>query len=377
MKITAAVLRDAESVQSIEELELREPRAGEILVEIVAAGLCHTDLLPRQRGFFASPPLVLGHEGAGVVRVVGPGVPDISVGDRVLLSYAACGDCLNCHRGQPYCCYRFFAVNMTGRCADGTYGPMSDGVTAELGSSWFGQSSFATHTVVAASNVVRVDPDLPLHLLAPLGCGFQTGAGAVMNVIRPQPGSSLAVIGVGAVGLAAVMAARAEGVDIIVAVDRQPARLEAARKAGATVTIDASSGDLRRELRAAVARGGIDAVIDTTGHPAVVGAAIDSVRPGGTVALVGSSNAAISIAPGALALGKTLVGVIEGNAVPRDFLPRLIATWRAGRFPIDDLITTYPLTDIDQAERDLRDGAVIKPVIMPSLARKCGDVEGR
>ncbi|SHU39423.1 aryl-alcohol dehydrogenase AdhB [Mycobacteroides abscessus subsp. abscessus] len=365
MDITAAVLREVDAELTVERLHLRDPGVGELLVEIVATGMCHTDLLPRQRGFFASLPLVLGHEGAGVVRAVGPHVTDFSVGDHVLLSYVACGDCANCRRGEPYSCYRFFGINMTGRALDRSPGPMSDGATAGLCSSWFGQSSFASHTVVAAAHTVRIDPELPLSVLAPLGCGFQTGAGAVMNVIRPQPGSSIAVVGVGAVGLAAVMAARAEGAGVIVAVDRQSGRLEMARKVGATATVDTSFEDLKQALRSA-ADGGVDAIIDTTGNPQLVQTAIDAVRPGGTVVMVGTSTRPITLAPGALALGKSLVGVIEGSAIPREFLPRLVELWRAGRFPIENLLTTYPLTEIARAEQDLRSGAVIKPVLLPA-----------
>lgn len=375
MNIIGAVLREVDADLTVENLVLRDAGPGELLVEVVATGMCHSDVLPRQPGFLAAPPLVLGHEGAGIVRAVGPGVEGIVTGDHVLMSYTACGQCGNCLRGQPYGCYRFFSVNMTGRAPDGTAGPMTTVDGAEVASSWFGQSSFASHTVVSAANVVRVDGDLPLQLLAPLGCGFQTGAGAVMNVIRPQPGATIGVIGVGAVGLAAVMAARAEGAASIVAVDRNPARLEVAQRVGATATVDATDADLRKELRALV-RGGLDAVIDTTGQPAVIEACIEAIRPGGTVALVGHVSRPITLAPGSLALGKSLVGVIEGNAVPGEFLPRLIELWRDGKFPIEQLITTYPFADVARAERDMRDGAVIKPVLLaatqtpdPALAR--------
>ncbi|NMO02651.1 NAD(P)-dependent alcohol dehydrogenase [Gordonia sp. TBRC 11910] len=364
MHINAAVLRDLESPLAIETLDLRDPGSGEVLVEIAATGLCHTDLLPRRRGFMAAPPIVLGHEGAGVVRAIGAGVDALQVGDHVLISYASCGNCRNCEAGEPFNCYRFFALNMTGRQGDSS-GPMLDADGDPVASSWFGQSSLATHTVVAASHVVAVDRDLPLELLAPLGCGFQTGAGAILRALRMPAGSTVAVVGVGAVGLAAVMAARAADCAEIIAVDRNPARLSVAEKVGATRSFDSTVENIERAVRSAV-RGGVDAVVDTTGSADVVEAAIGAVRPGGRVAMIGTADRALSIAPGALAAGKSLIGVIEGGAVPGEFLPELIKLWRAGKFPIDDLVSVYPLDDIAQAEADLRSGAVVKPVVVPS-----------
>ncbi|GAB90834.1 NAD(P)-dependent alcohol dehydrogenase [Gordonia rhizosphera] len=365
MHIHAAVLRDSSAPLRIETLELRAPGRGEVLVEIAATGVCHTDMLPRRAGFLAQPPIVLGHEGAGVVTAVGDDVTGVQVGDHVLISYASCGECRTCLAGEPFNCFRFFALNMTGRDADSD-GPMTDEAGHPVASSWFGQSSFATHTVVSAANVVRVAKDLPLQLLAPMGCGFQTGAGAVLRALRASAGSTIAVIGVGAVGLAAVMAARAADCAEIIAVDRNEKRLAVAEKLGATMVFDSSAVAFDKAIRSTV-RGGVDAIIDTTGSAAVIEAAIGAVRPGGRVGMVGTVDRDLAIPAGALGPSKTLLGIIEGGAVPGEFIPELVTLWRDGNFPIDDLITTYPLSEINRAEADLRAGTVVKPVILPNV----------
>ena len=210
MKITAAVIRDPQAPYSIEQLELREPGQGEVLVRIVGVGMCHTDVLPRIPGIGMPLPIVCGHEGAGIVQAVGPGVTAVAVGDHVVMSFDSCGACTNCRTGHPAYCETFMLRNLSGFRADLTT-PMSADGGEMIAGSWFGQSSFASHSLATERNVVKVDDDLPLEQLGPLGCGLQTGAGSVLVAMKARPGTSIAVFGTGAVGIAAVMAARSPG----------------------------------------------------------------------------------------------------------------------------------------------------------------------
>ncbi|MFE2995767.1 zinc-binding dehydrogenase [Nocardia sp. NPDC059246] len=208
-----------------------------------------------------------------------------------------------------------------------------------------------------------MDKDLPLHLLGPLGCGFQTGAGAVLESLRVEPGSSIVVFGAGAVGLAAIMAAKAARAETIVAVDLNPGRLELAAKYGATHTFDGRADDLGDRLRQATQ--GADYAVDTTGVPAVIRTAIDALHPGGVCGLIGALQGDLIIDPTLLAVGRTVKGIVEGDAVPQLFIPRLIGLWQAGEFPFDELIRTYPLAEINEAEDAVRRGDVVKPVLIP------------
>lgn len=361
MRATAAVLRAADAPYRMEEVTLDEPGMGEVLVRIVGVGLCHTDLLPRVAPGMPLP-IIPGHEGAGVVEAVGAGVHDVAVGDHVVLSFTSCGSCTGCLAGRPAGCDTFFARNMSGRRLDGSTSAV-DANGTRIAARWFGQSSFATHSVVAARDVVKVDSALPLETLGPLGCGIQTGAGAVLNSLAVEAGSSFAVFGAGGVGLSAVMAARVAGAARIVAVDLNPARLDLAAELGATHVIAGDSGDLARQLRKAT--GGADYALDTTGVPAVISAAIEALQPAGVCGLVGVQQGDLRINPMHLATGRTIRGIIEGDAVPRLFIPRLIELWRQGRFPFDTLIETFPLEAINDAERAMHTGKVVKPVLLP------------
>ena len=360
MKITAAVLRDRAGPFQLEELVLADPGPGQVRVQIVGVGFCHTDLLPRF-GETAPPPLVAGHEGAGIVESVGVGVTDVTVGDHVVISYDHCGRCENCRAGrQPYC-EAFFPRNLVGVHANApTF--VHDASGDPVATRWFGQSSFATHSVCDARNVVKVDPDLPLELLGPLACGVQTGAGAVFNSLGVGARSAIAIFGAGAVGLSAVMAARVAGADKIVVVDLNPARLAVADELGATHTIDSSAEDPSHVLRTLR---GVHYSLDTTGVPEVIATAIKALRPGGACGLVGAQRGTVHLDPMLLSVGRTVTGIIEGDAVPRSFIPRLISLWRGGRLPFDRLITTFPLAEINSAEQAVSSGRVIKPVLLP------------
>lgn len=362
MQIEAAVLRSPDRPFAVEPVELPDPGPGQVLVEIAGTGFCHTDVLPRTPGFMAPPPLIGGHEGAGVVTAIGPDAP-VAVETPVLLSFDSCGRCESCLGGHPAYCAQFFRLNLTGRGAKGSPAARG-GDGAEIAARWFGQSSFATHALAGPRNVVPVAADLPLELLGPLGCGLQTGAGSILIALGVQAGSAVAVYGAGAVGLAAVMAARIAGATTIVAVDLHDPRLETALDLGATHVVRGDSDTLVKQI-VSMTGGGAHYALDTTAAPRIIAAGIDALRPTGKIGLVGAGAQEIVLAPSALSAGKNVMGILEGDAVPQLFLPQLIELWRQGRFPFDRLVTTYPLSEIDRAERDAASGVTIKPVLLP------------
>ena len=362
MEIQAAVLRAPDQPYSIETLELAEPGPGELRIRVVAVGMCHTDILPRVPGFMAPPPIIPGHEGAGIVEAVGPGVFGIVPGTHVLCSFDSCGTCANCLDAHPAYCETFFPRNLTGLRLDGSAGA-TDTEGRPVAARWFGQSTFATHAVVTARNVVPVDSSLPLELLAPLGCGIQTGAGSVLHAMRVRAGTSIAVFGVGAVGMAGVMAARVAGATTIIAVDLHQHRLDLALELGATHAVDGASSDVAGQILSLT--GGLQYAFDTTGAPAVIATAIGCLRPTGVCGLVGVQTGDVVLDPTLLAVGRTVIGILEGDAVPQRFLPQLITLWQQGRMPVDRLVQTFPLSEVNTAEQASLSGRVIKPVLLP------------
>lgn len=366
MRIQAAVLRERGAAFKIEDVELAEPGPGEVLVEIAGTGFCHTDLLPRTDGFMAEPPLILGHEGAGVVASIGTGVTDLAVGSKVVLSFDHCGACPACADGHPAYCRFFWRRNMVGRSH--TDEDRAHDVTGmSIGARWFGQSSFASHALAEAHNVVPVPDDVPLELLGPLACGVLTGAGSVFRVLRVSGATSTAIYGAGTVGLSAVMAAASADAEYVIAVDRHHSRLELALELGATHVVDStglSVAEIAHQVKA-ISKNGTDTALDTTGAPAVVAAAVAALRPQGTAGLVSAVAGTIELPGDALATGKTVTGILEGDAVPHELIPELIDLWRQGRLPFDRLIRTYPMSDINQAEADMASGDTIKAVLIP------------
>jgi aryl-alcohol dehydrogenase len=232
MRIQAAVTESQGAAFAIEELEVDELRGDELLVRVAACGICHTDLIIRDQWYPVPLPAVLGHEGAGVVEAVGTAVTKVGVGDRVAMSFGSCGSCPTCAAGRPWVCHDFWGRNFGATRPDGSTALRRAG--SPIHSHFFGQSSFATHAVATERNVVKLDPNVPLEVVAPFGCGIQTGAGAVLNAVRPPAGASIAVFGTGTVGLAAVIAARVAGCTTMIGVDVRPPRLELASELGAT-----------------------------------------------------------------------------------------------------------------------------------------------
>jgi aryl-alcohol dehydrogenase len=352
-EIRAAVLRRQDRPLRIETLELEGPRADEILVRIVASGICHTDIDFCDTWDSDDTPAVLGHEGAGVVEQVGKRVKGVAPGDRVVLSYQSCGICPQCRSGHPTACERFWEANFGFERLDGTNALQRSGVRGHF----FGQSSFATHVLATKRNLVKVPQDLPLEVLAPLGCGIQTGAGTVMNSLKVSRGRSIAIFGTGAVGLAATIAAHIVEANPIVGVDRIPKRLQLARELGATHVIDNRHDDIASRLTD-ITGSGIDYVVETTGDWKMHRLAMKVLNPCGTVAfLTGASS------PEVLPEGRKTLGIIQGDAVPQRFIPKLIRLYRAGRFPFDRLVKFYAFSEINKAMADAKRGDTIKPVL--------------
>jgi aryl-alcohol dehydrogenase len=363
MRIVAAVANGAGVPFAIESVELAAPQRDEVVVRIEATGLCHTDLSVCD-GSIPVPkfPCVLGHEGAGIVVERGTHVTNVAEGDHVVISFSACGDCAPCQAGRPASCDRFFSLNFSGRRTDGT-STLYRGDEA-INGCFLGQSSFATHALVRGRDVVPVPRDLPLHVLAPLGCGVQTGAGAVLNYLRPQPGASLVVFGAGAVGLSAVLAARIAQCSPIIIVDFNSNRLGLGTEFGATHALNASEGPVVKRIRE-LTTGGVRFAVEASGSPTAVASAIECCRGSGAVALLGAPDfrASVTVPMRALSTGATIRWVMEGDSVPQTFIPQLIDLYRSGAFPFDRMIRCYDLTQINQAAADCRSGATIKAVL--------------
>ncbi|OQR65659.1 alcohol dehydrogenase [Streptomyces maremycinicus] len=358
-QVRAAVAETPGARFTLWDADLEDPRPREVLVRMAAAGICHTDLRMRDTWPRRLTPMVFGHEGAGRVEAVGTEVTGLAPGDQVCLTFASCGTCEQCAAGHPAYCHAAQTLNLSGGRADGTTALSVDGTPLHAG--FFGQSSFATHAVVHERGVVKVPADLPATVAAPLGCCGQTGAGTVLNRLRPERGSSLVVLGAGGVGLSALMAAVAVGCDPVVAVDPVPSRRALAAELGAKAALAPGDG-LVATLRD-LTGGGAHHVIDTTGRPETARRAVGALRPRGELALLGIGGEVTFDVMGLLAKGVRVHGVIEGDSAPDHFIPELIGLHRRGLFPLDRLVTTFPFEDIGEAVAAMRDGSVVKPVL--------------
>ena len=309
-------------------------------------------------------PAVLGHEGSGIVESVGARVSGLEPGDHVVLSFNACGECRNCLAGAPTRCTSLFEVNFSGARPDGSCALSC--ADKRISGHFFGQSSFSTYAIANQANVVKIPSEVPLELMGPLGCGFQTGAGAVMNSLQPRVGDSLAIFGCGSVGLAAVMAAKAVGCTRIFAVDPNPDRRQLALELGATDAIDPSGSDPVQTIQEA-SGGGVDYSLECTGLPEVLSQALESLSVTGCCGLVGAApmGTKVNLDMNSIMFGRTIKGVVEGDSVPKLFIPHLIDLYRHGLFPIDKLVTFYSLEEIEQAVRDSESGRVVKAVLRP------------
>lgn len=365
MEITAAVASAVGASFELQAVQITPPAAGEVAVKIAGAGICHTDIGARDGHLPFPLPGILGHEGSGVVTALGDGVTGIRLGDKVALSFDSCGHCTQCAKGTPAYCLNFMAHNFAGSRIDGS---SAISVAAQpIASNFFGQSSFATHAIAHQRNVVRLPDDAPVELVGPLGCGIQTGAGAVLNSLDVEPGASLIVAGAGSVGLSSVLAAVVRQVGTIIVVEPNEGRRQLAVDLGATHAIDPAASPLADQVRAIVPTG-VDYAIDTTAVIAVLEQLVAALAVRGTLGLVGvpaDLSAALPIPVfQAQLFGITVRGIVEGDADPQTFIPHLLDLHRHGKFPFDKLITRFPFSQINEAVQAQLNGEAIKVVLL-------------
>jgi aryl-alcohol dehydrogenase len=358
VKVIAAVAYQEQKLFSVEPIDLSEPGRDGILVRIVGVGLCHTDVKARE-GMGVPLPAVLGHEGAGIVERVGSGVTKIAPGDHVVLTGDSCGTCRPCLGGSSVYCEQMFALNF-GDGRAGEPGSFQKGELAIHGH-FFGQSSFANYAVSRSRNTIPVRRDAPLEILGVLGCGVQTGAGAVLRSLQPGTGNTIAIFGVGPVGLSAVMGAVVRGCSAIIAVDVLESRLEMATRLGATHGVRADTTRKTAEEIRKLVPGGVDYAFDTTGRVDSNQQAIDSLAVKGHFGFCATPSQGPNMST-VMARGLSIRGIVQGDSVPDVFIPELIDLYMQGRFPFDRLVTKYPFEKINQAIEDQASGKVVKPV---------------
>jgi aryl-alcohol dehydrogenase len=365
MKIKAAITREVGEI-SIEEVDLAPPKASEVLVKILAAGVCHTDAAGIQ-GYipWITFPQVFGHEGVGIVEEVGLAVDTLKPGDRVALTFPSCGHCKYCLDGTPYACDHLNELFFSGAYKDGTRRISQNGT--EIGS-FFAQGSFAEYAVVDARNAVKVEgvTDDQLKYLCSMGCGVQTGAGAVLNRIKPTPATSLVVFGAGGVGMAAIMAGKIAGCTKILAVDVVDSRLQMAKEFGATDLVNAKEvGDVIEEIKK-ITDGGANYSVECSGIPDLSLQALQCLRRLGTAvvcSVTGPAEISIPIEMTIMNPSVTFAGLTEGGSNPQIFIPKLTEYFKAGMLPIDKLVKFYDFGDIKTAFDDSHTGVTIKPIL--------------
>ncbi|TWB93192.1 aryl-alcohol dehydrogenase [Bradyrhizobium macuxiense] len=364
MQITAAIAREPHKPFCVEAIDIGNPRPDEILVRMVAVGLCHTDLLVVDQVLPTPLPAVLGHEGAGIVEAVGAGVTKFKAGDHVVLSFNSCGQCVQCTKGAPAYCINFQALNFGGVRPDGSQALCACG--KGLSSNFFGQSSFASYALANERNAVKVGAEAPLELLGPLGCGVQTGAGAIMRSLAAEAGSTIVIFGGGTVGLSAVMGAVVQGCSTIILVEPIENRRKLGLAVGATHAIDPRADDVVTCVKDIVPAGA-DYSVETSGAMPALDAAVQCLGVRGKMAIVGvpvdlTATLGLNVI-GMMVNGLTVTTVVEGDSVPDEFIPQLIALHAEGRFPFDKMVRTYPFADINRAVEDQLGGRCVKAVL--------------
>ena len=353
---------------TIEQVDLEGPGPGEVLVEIVAAGLCHSDLSVINGSRPRPMPMIIGHEASGIVREVGAGVLDLKRDDHVVFSFVPmCGHCLPCAEGRPALCEPGAKANVGGTLLSGVrHFHRADGSVVNH---HLGVSSYAQFTVAAQESLIRIEDDLPLEIAALFGCAVMTGVGAVVNTARVAPGQSVAVFGLGGVGMSAVMGARAAGAWPIIAVDLLDSKLKLAGEFGATHLVNGSQVDPVQAVRD-LTHGGVQFAFESVGNEKVLAQAFEATRRGGTTVTIGLPHPSRSVSLHAVTLvaeERTLKGSYMGSAVPRRDVPRYIAMYQAGLLPVDRLLSrTIPLEDINPAFDALDRGEVLRQVVIYS-----------
>ena len=362
MKAKAAVLYSDDQTFHIEDVDIGPLNADEVLVQMSGVGVCHTDELFRSNVYPFPRPCILGHEGSGRVVKTGSAITELEEGDHVVLSVMYCGHCRRCKNGQHYLCENIYEANFGGR-GDGTSAFSHDGQCVHA--HFDGQSSFSTFAVSNAKNTIKVRNDAPLDLLGPLGCGFRTGLGAVINTFHPKASESLVIFGAGSVGLSAVMAAQLLGCHPIIVVDPNGARRAKGLEVGATHALDSSEEGVKEKI-IELTGGGAAYALDTTGIPAVIRTAIESTGVGGFLGVLGGSPLGTELVLDAnhiLFGGRRIQGINMGDSVGATFIPAMVDLMMADKLPLEKLITKYPFEDINQAFADTKSGECVKAVL--------------
>jgi len=365
MKAKAAVLFEVGKRLEEHCVEVQSPRAGEVLVRMAAAGICHSDLHAMTGHLVASLPAILGHEGSGIVADVGPGVTSVKPGDHVIpLWRLSCGTCEYCSDGRPALCPEGTQIRMTGRLLDGSTRFTLDGQEIKH---FAGVSSFAEYSVIPARAVLKIPEDFPLDRAALLGCAVITGVGAVFNCARVRPGSSVAVFGAGGIGLNVIQGAAIAGAEKIIAVDILPNKLEFARQFGATHTINGSTANAVEQIRALTDGKGVEYAFEAIGLPATMRQAYDSLRKRGMAVVVGVTPMTAEVSVPVMSLvyeERILTGSVYGSSRPSIDIPKLIALYRTGKLKLDELLTRrYPFAQINEAYDALERGEVARSIV--------------
>jgi len=368
MRITAAVMQRSDGTLTrrrleLEEVELDDPYDDEVLIRISSCGVCGTDK-GAIHGLDPYPtPGVLGHEGAGIVERIGRDVKSVKPGDRVMIGFPFCGVCRTCRRGEMRYCEKGQALSFSGHRLDGSSG-MKRLNGDVLAGRFFQQSSWATHALALERQLARVPDGIDLDLCGPYGCSISTGAGTILNELRPIPGSSVAIFGAGNVGLAAVLAARLTGATRIIAVDKVPERLALARALGATHSYEHGK-DTVAEIKE-LTGDQLDYSVEATDGSNLVGEAIAALGARGTCAMVGGAKMTASVTynhPDVLMHGKHIIGVMGGGGQTPRFLESLMELQLQGRFSLEKLVRFYDFADINQSVDDSDAGTTIKPIL--------------
>lgn len=365
MNITAAVATEKGKPLTIEKLLLDEPRENEILVKITAAGICRTDVDVIDQFLPVPMPIVLGHEGAGIVEKVGKNVTKVKPGDHVILSVGSCGECEMCRKALTPYCLTHMPRNFGGSRLDGSV-CIHDDHGNNIHSHFFSQSSHATYCIADQSSAVKVPKEADLKYLAPFGCGIMTGAGAILNTLKPEAGTSIVIFGTGAVGLSALMSAVIAGCSMIIAVDINDGRLALAKEMGATHIINSNKESAVEIIKGLTDGRGAHYSFEASGVKKVMHTAMEVIREKGICIITGllPEGSQVEVDSFELARGRTMMGSVMGDCNPDIFLPRLVQFFIDGKFPVDKMMTFYPLKDINTAIKDGLTGDTIKAVLV-------------
>ena len=355
-----------EPLEIRDDIEVEAPHAGEVKVRMVASGVCHSDLSMQNGTMMAAPPMVLGHEGAGIVEEIGEGVTTVKPGDRVVISWVPqCGECYFCTRGQGFLCERAGVAMASGGMLDGTTRFTSRGEPLRQMAS---SGTFSELSVVPEIGVVKIGEDVDMKIAALIGCGVLTGVGAAMNTADIKPGDTVAVIGCGGVGLNVIQGARIKGAGEIIAVDMMETKLQMAKQFGATQTVNASQGDPVSAVMAATGQRGADVAFEVIGLQATIDQAVTMTRRGGETVLVGvpKMDAMLNVMAffGVILASKTIKGCWYGSSNVHQDVPKLIELYKKGDLKLDELVSrTIQLDDVNKAFEAMGTGEVARSVI--------------